>query len=100
MPCYEPSEPWEGTQQRNAEQAARLLCRHVSATLDAGQMPERDLLSWYIEHREIDRQIAMTPGYHKPNLADERRAEYDIARARRFLGPNVRHKRPAGGRSA
>jgi len=86
MPCYEPPPPWEGRQRKNAEQAVRLLCQKVGALLDSGHMVERELLLWFAEHREIDRQISTTAYYGKPDAAEADRAVKDIERAKRLLG--------------
>ncbi len=59
--------PWEGKYQKSAEEATRLLCNLVTASL--GDSPNEQLLTWYIKHRQIDLQ----------------RAEADIARAKDLL---------------
>ena len=85
MPCYDPPPPWENAQKKNAEQAVRLLCSHTKAALDAGQVPARELLMWFAEHREIDRQIASTAWYGKTDPAEAERAAQDVHRAKRLL---------------
>lgn len=86
MPCYEPPPPWEGAQQKNAEQAVRLLCKKIGALLDGPHAIESELLTWYIEHREIDLQIATTPYYGKPDNSEADKAKRDIERAKKLLG--------------
>lgn len=87
MPCYDPPPPWEGAQRKNAEQATRLLCRVVGDRVRAEDptLP-REFVLWFAEHREIDRQIATTPYYGKPDAAEAARAVQDIERAKRLLG--------------
>lgn len=87
MPCYDPPPPWEGAQKTNAEQATRLLCRVVGDRVRAGDptLP-REFVLWFAEHREIDRQIATTSYYGKPDPVEAAKAVQDIERARRLLG--------------
>jgi hypothetical protein len=82
MPCYEPPPPWEGTQRKNAEQAVRILCALVRE--DLASMP-LDVVAWFLEHREVDLQIATTPYYGNLSPRDADEAKADIARARAVL---------------
>lgn len=87
MPCYDPPPPWKGAQKKNAEQAVKLLCAEVKAQLNAGKTAiPPTLLRWYMEHRQIDRQIATTPYYGKADPAEAAQAERDIAHAKQLLG--------------
>lgn len=86
MPCYEPPPPWVGAQRENAEQAVQLLCSLVGGRVRAGDVDlPKELVQWFAEHREIDRQIATTPYYGKPDAAEAARAAQDIEQAMRLL---------------
>lgn len=87
MPCYDPPPPWEGKQRKNAEQAVRLLCLVIGDSVrSADPRLPREFLTWFIEHREIDRKIATTPYYGKPDPDEAAKAVQDIECAMRLLG--------------
>jgi hypothetical protein len=81
VPCYNPPPPWEGKQKENAEQAVRLLCSMVGQNL--ATMPN-EVLTWFLEHREIDLEIAT--GSCSPDVSGAEAAKNDIARVRAILG--------------
>lgn len=62
-----------------------MLCGVVTSMLDTGCEISRDLLTWYVEHREIDFEIATVPYYSKPDPAAAAKAMEDAARAKARL---------------
>ncbi len=81
MPCYDPPPAWEGSKRSNAEQAAKLLCGAIGMRLDAGQPVGKELLTWYLEHRHIDMQIASAHDRQSEAAA----ARADVARVTKLL---------------
>ena len=58
MPCYDPPPPYEGNQRKNTEEAAWILYNMVKQVLVVGIAPPREVLKWFIDHRQIDVESA------------------------------------------
>ena len=85
MPCYDAPPPWEGEQKKNAEQAVGILCRHVTAALDAGLIVPHEVLWWYLAHRQIDLVIATSSHYREQDPVAAEEAKRDIERTKLLL---------------
>jgi hypothetical protein len=86
MPCYEPPPPWEGKQQNNAQQATQLLCKLVSERVRAKDKTiQKELLLWFIEHRNIDIQIAASGYYRNPSHEEAEISIQDILIASQLI---------------
>jgi hypothetical protein len=86
MPCYDPPPPWAAAKNKNANDAVRLLCREVSMLIRSTAVVPKDMLIWFLEHREIDRQIATTDYYGSDDSAEAQRTESDIELVKQLLG--------------
>jgi hypothetical protein len=85
MPCYDPPPPYEGNQRKNTEEAARLLCDMVKQGINAGLVPPRDLLKWFIDHRQIDIESLKYYGREDRNKSEIEAAKKDIERAQALI---------------
>lgn len=85
MPCYDTPPEWEGKARRNAEEAVRILCETIGMLIRAGLTPVRRDLQWYLEHREIDLEIAESSYYKRPEPQKAAEIRADIAMVRDML---------------
>lgn len=88
MPCYDPPMPWEGKQRKNAETAVRLMCKYMSEAIKNPDLDlEQDILQCYIEHREIDLEIASSRFQSFPEDPETIKASIALAKSRLYPIP-------------
>ena len=85
MPCYDPPPPFEGEARESAEHSSRLLCGLIATKIANRHHVDKELLEWWVTHREIDAKVAVDNHYGRNNQQDADAALRDVAIAKKML---------------
>lgn len=102
MPCYDPPPPYQAAAEASAEQAVKILCSIMgSLTKETvidylNHLLSVENLTWYLEHRKIDLQIAETGFYKTPDLVEARKIRLEIPKIEELLANAVRRRQEQG----